>query len=291
MTIRTLKLGLAKWHKKSFDYERLVPEDDADHAPLRASSSPPIRREWRALLPDERKQFTDAVTCLSKVTSLWGLNGTLYDDFAILHEQIGSIYWDWTMDWMNLAGSSIWHNETGFGGDGDPSGPIVVGEGRCVIDGPFAQLRPVRYNHKYLKHCLSRGFRDTDPVGRPLGPWFGPESIGKLLRMPTYQEFEWEMENRLHNRMHRAVSGDFLSLAAANDPVFYLHHAQIDHLWWRWQQQDRAKRLYEYGGKQTSTSTKVEASVVDTLHYGGFIEDIPISKVMDTENGFLCYRY
>src|SRR5690348_1164334 len=50
--------------------------------------SPPIRREWRALLPDERKQFTDAVTCLSKVTSHWGLNGTLYDDFAILHEQI-----------------------------------------------------------------------------------------------------------------------------------------------------------------------------------------------------------
>lgn len=120
------------------------------------------------------------------------------------------------MDWMDLHSSSIWNNVTGFGGDGDPAGPIVVGEGRCVTDGPFSNLRPVRYNHTSLEHCLARGFRNEDAAGRPLNTWFGPESIGRLLRTPRYRDFEWDMENRLHNRMHRAVSGDFLSLTAAN---------------------------------------------------------------------------
>ncbi|WDK18396.1 hypothetical protein CGRA01v4_09681 [Colletotrichum graminicola] len=195
------------------------------------------------------------------------------------------------MDWMDLHGSSIWNNVTGFGGDGDPAGPIVVGEGRCVTDGPFSNLRPIRYNQTDLKHCLARGFRNVDAIGRPLNPWFGPGSIGRLLRTPGYRDFEWDMENRLHNRMHRAVSGDFLSLTAANDPVFYLHHAQIDHLWWRWQQEDKATRLYEYEGKHMFNSTDGTASLSDTLQYGGFAEDIPVSWVMDTEDGFLCYRY
>ncbi|OBR08534.1 Monooxygenase [Colletotrichum higginsianum IMI 349063] len=221
---------------------------------------PVVRREWRALTPDERTHFTDAVKCLSSVPSTRGLHGSLYDDFAFLHLQLGSRshasasflpwhryalvlweaalreqcgfkgsipYWDWTMDWMDLHSSSIWNNVTGFGGDGDPAGPIVVGEGRCVTDGPFSNLRPVRYNHTSLEHCLARGFRNEDAAGRPLNTWFGPESIGRLLRTPRYRDFEWDMENRLHNRMHRAVSGDFLSLTAANacDDISYYQTA------------------------------------------------------------------
>ncbi|CAI0648534.1 unnamed protein product, partial [Colletotrichum noveboracense] len=131
-------------------------------------------------------------------------------------EHTNGSYWDWTMDWMDLAASSIWNNETGFGGDGEPESPLVVGGGRCVTDGPFSHLRPIRYNRTYVEHCLARGFKTTDTSGRPLGPWFGPESIGKLMRSPSYREFEWEMENRLHNRIHRAVSGDFLAFADGN---------------------------------------------------------------------------
>lgn len=73
--------------------------------------------------------------------------------------------------------------------------------------------------------------------------------------------------------------------------MFYLHHAQIDHLWWRWQQENKADRLYEYEGKHMFNSTDGEASLSDMLHYGGFAEDIPVSLVMDTEGGRLCYRY
>lgn len=30
--------------------------------------------------------------------------------------------------------------------------------------------------------------------------------------------------------------------------LFFLHHANVDWLWWQWQQADPANRLYAYGG-------------------------------------------
>ena len=121
---------------------------------------------------------------------------------------------------MNLTSSSIWDSETGFGGDGNPNGEIIVGNGRCVIDGPFTELRPIMYNHTYVTHCLARGFRDVDQVGKPLGQSFAPESIGEIMRMPTYQTFTSAIERNLHNTMHMTVSGDFLALTAANGQSF-----------------------------------------------------------------------
>lgn len=117
---------------------------------------------------------------------------------------------------MNLANSSIWDASTGFGGDGDPNGNSTVGLGRCVIDGPFTELRPVRYNHTYISHCLSRGFRDGNETGRLPSTPFSPDSIGRLLLKQTYQEFVREVEYSVHNIMHQSIAGDFLALTAAN---------------------------------------------------------------------------
>lgn len=50
----------------------------------------PIRREWRMLTPEEKKNFTDSINCLSTIPSKLGLNGTVYDEFAALHSGIGS---------------------------------------------------------------------------------------------------------------------------------------------------------------------------------------------------------
>lgn len=120
------------------------------------------------------------------------------------------------MDWMNLANSSIWDSAEGFGGDGQAGGPVVVGEGRCVVDGPFADLKPIKYNHTYRQHCLSRGFRNDGILGLISGLPFRPEIIGEVRRKKTYVEFEEALEIHLHNTMHLGVSGDFLALTAAN---------------------------------------------------------------------------
>lgn len=120
------------------------------------------------------------------------------------------------MDWLDLANSSIWDGETGFGGDGDSNTPVTVGNGRCVTTGPFTDLRPVRYNHTYTAHCLSRGFRDGNQTGRlPAAP-FSPETVGALLRETTYTNFVQQVEYSVHNIMHQSIAGDFLALTAAN---------------------------------------------------------------------------
>lgn len=69
----------------------LIPfRSGASVASSRLCKEPPIRREWRSLTLSERTDFFQSVNCLSTKPSRWGLNGTLYDDFALLHGRIGS---------------------------------------------------------------------------------------------------------------------------------------------------------------------------------------------------------
>lgn len=117
---------------------------------------------------------------------------------------------------MNLKKSSIWHNTSGFGGDGSLDLPVTVGGGRCVTDGPFSNLRPILYNHTYIQHCLSRGFRDGETLGELPGQYYSPGSIGQILRESSYVDFIRSVEYYLHNTMHTSIGGDFLALTAAN---------------------------------------------------------------------------
>lgn len=120
------------------------------------------------------------------------------------------------MDWIDLANSSIWDSQTGFGGDGDVNTPITVGDGHCVTNGPFSGLRPIQYNHSRTVHCLSRGFRDGKDQGRLPSSTYSPESIGQILGADNYKTFVHELENSVHNIMHLSIGGDFMALTAAN---------------------------------------------------------------------------
>lgn len=135
---------------------------------------------------------------------------------ALLTHLMPSRYWDWSVDWMDLAKSSIWDSQTGMGGDGDPTGTMTVGEGRCVTDGPFAHLRPVIYNHTYVRHCLSRGFKHGNVTGSISGETYSPESIGDILREENFAEFTNKVERRLHNPLQESINGDFKATTAAN---------------------------------------------------------------------------
>jgi tyrosinase len=51
----------------------------------------PVKRvEFRTLDNVARKQYTDAVKCLTTKPSMLGLNTTLYDDFVYVHTQLNS---------------------------------------------------------------------------------------------------------------------------------------------------------------------------------------------------------
>lgn len=127
-----------------------------------------------------------------------------------------SRYWDWTLDWGDLAGSSIWDPVTGFGGDGEKNGEIQVGMGRCVVDGPFKDLRPIFYNGTYHPHCISRGFHDGGKQGVLRGFPCRPEAMGFVMRQDTFKTFVMTLEASVHNIIHDGISGDFTAFTASN---------------------------------------------------------------------------
>ena len=83
---------------------------------------------------------------------------------------------------------------------------------------------------------------------------------------------------------------DSLLTLVSPDPVFFLHHTQLDRLWWLWQQADIQKRRTEYLGKASRDSVHF-ASLEDSIPMGGLSTDIKVRDIMVTEMESLCYRY
>ena len=95
------------------------------------------------------------------------------------------------------------------------------------------------------------------------------------------------------------------------DPLFFLHHANLDRLWWQWQQRDLNLRLWGMGGRMPSEEAMKlnnftaiseltlkwdgDPSNVTTLNHilnmGGVVPNRTVSEVMDIRNQLLCYQY
>ncbi|KAF7919615.1 hypothetical protein EAE99_008467 [Botrytis elliptica] len=285
-------------------------------------SNPSTRREWRSFSAAEKVNYLDAVQCLRETPSRLHSDYSLYDDFPWVHTNIGNYshnaaafvawhryflhsyeralredchytgylsYWDWSLDWENIAHSPVWDNELGFGGNGNPNSEGIDsrGIGQCVVNGPFALLSVPFISSKHSRHCLSRSFNTTDSSeSLKLQPYM----LDQLMDTDDYEEFNLGLEDAAHASIPHMIRGDFSMFTAPYDPVFFLHHTQLDRLWWLWQQKDIQNRLYQYRGV-TAFKSPEQASVQDLLLMGKLIADIEVKDVLDTESGVLCYNY
>ncbi|MBW5486257.1 tyrosinase family protein [Streptomyces bambusae] len=156
-------------------------------------------------------------------------------------------YWDWTTDSSPV--SSLWAEDF-LGGTGRESD-------RKVTTGPFAYDT----GNWTIRVRTSEAAFLTRNLGRPHNP----------IKLPTAAELQWALDstvydagpwdstapdgfrNRLegwaaprserwrnHNKVHQWIGGHMTGGAAPNDPAFWLHHAFVDLLWDRWQQQHPA---------------------------------------------------
>ena len=71
------------------------------------------------------------------------------------------------------------------------------------------------------------------------------------------------------------------------DPVFFLHHAQVDRLWWSWQQRDLQTRLSLYEALEGDPAV----ALTDLLEMRGLTDNLAVQEVMDAAGGRLCYQY
>ncbi len=79
----------------------------------------------------------------------------------------------------------------------------------------------------------------------------------------------------------------------SSDPIFFVHHAQIDRIWWHWQQLQPQQRLEDYFGPNNINEPDAlfQASLQDTLAMMGLDSDRAVASVMDTRSRLLCYQY
>lgn len=79
------------------------------------------------------------------------------------------------------------------------------------------------------------------------------------------------------------------------DPLFMLHHAQIDHVWWTWQNLQPSHK-WSIGGPVYPNITGGTVDLDYLIDLAPFVgPGVQVSQLLDTVNknghGVLCYKY
>jgi tyrosinase len=77
----------------------------------------------------------------------------------------------------------------------------------------------------------------------------------------TYNAFEPLIESRPHNPVHNLIGGEMANMTSPRDPIFYLHHANIDRLWYAW---------VRSGGKRVPYTSNPYSSTSNSYWAGSF---------------------
>ncbi|KAL2912733.1 hypothetical protein HK105_207725 [Polyrhizophydium stewartii] len=274
------------------------------------------RKEWRALTTTERQNYINAVLCLKKLGSKLGKSvksQSRFDDFAYVHYRALNIahssahflpwhraylhvyeqtlraeckytgalpYWDWTIDSQAPEKSPIW-SSSAFGGDGSTSSTD-----RCVKTGPFASFKS-QFGRPF---CLSRTFSGN--LGST-SSFYTPEAIYFMLsELTTYDDFRRAVEEGPHNNVHGGIGGCMALIdMSANDPVFMLHHANIDRMWYIWQNM-HLDVWADYGGPNADDSEATQDDRINLFGIGPTDRNWTVAQVLDTlASTPLCYTY
>lgn len=241
-------------------------------------------------------------------------------------------YWDWTLDVLpptKFAQSPVFDATHGFGGNGPfvatppgtPPGLEVPGRtgGGCVPDGPFStmivHMGPAD-NVTGNPRCLHRDFSPTfaaeflnTSITRDT---LSQSDYGHLLRIV---EGETNFEHSgIHGGGHFGVGGEMgdmfnspsgtfrcsayghiISLYFGLDPIFYLHHANLDRVWWSWQKKNISARLKDISGPINILDFDNVLGGNVTLEFplslGVNAPNVTIEDVMNIQGDTMCYGY
>ncbi|KAK1704985.1 hypothetical protein BDP67DRAFT_570494 [Colletotrichum lupini] len=159
----------------------------------------------------------------------------------------------------------------------------------------------------YDEYCLSREFNQTAFT-------FANQSyVDECYVKETYNEANFCYVDSPHSCGHLATGGTMENQnASPGDPIFFLHHANLDRLWWDWQLANLSSRLTDMSGQLIPPTFIMEQNRWLTpsaayLDYDGdagndttlnhvlwMAEIIPnktIADVMDLRSELLCTEY
>ncbi|ETS86478.1 hypothetical protein PFICI_00306 [Pestalotiopsis fici W106-1] len=216
-------------------------------------------------------------------------------------------YWDWSIDAdaVNTINSPVFDAATGFGGDGKRTGSGVPGFERCVIDGPFANTNltlamgwPDMNTPGNRLHCFTREFNgglgndeNGDPIiGDMQAGAYNSKTMNTIYGFDTFAQMASMLEGLPHAQIHSIIFGDMGPATSPNEPLFFLHHANVDRAWAKWQGRN-ATRLADYTGFVDQDDT-IPASLTDAMPIMELGDTEPVVQdYMDIQAGPLCYTY
>lgn len=224
-------------------------------------------------------------------------------------------YWDWTLD-VNPAWkfpkSPVFHGVFGFGSNGPfiPANESDPGEvpgrtgGGCVEDGPFEKmtvrlgpLDDLSGNPRCLSRDLSPYFANRYLGINQLELTLSQSDFGHFTRVddggPSFDN------SGLHGGGHYGVGGTYGQMgdlyASPTDPIFFMHHANLDRVWWSWQIRDLEKRLTDISGPIYLMDYNNEKGGNATLDFplsvGVNADNVTVGDTMNIKGGAFCYDY
>jgi tyrosinase len=238
-----------------------------------------------------------------------------------------SPYWDWSKDAADFYGSSFWADNSstsGLGGWGDPARDYQV---------PLGGFSNLHLSYP-SPHILRRNFT--------LQPWFAiaalvPEfipdpsfmanvsftnkEVKKMVNGFTgdfkgFQKYFEAANFGAHANVHEIMGGDLGGQCpsdapanciggptfSVNEPLFFMHHAMVDKVWFDWQHKHPSNFWSFEGGsvqalENTTIYTKYPNGAPPALNLNtlmpadGMFPRMTIEQVMNTTGGHLCYVY
>ncbi|CAF3562928.1 unnamed protein product [Fusarium graminearum] len=234
----------------------------------------------------------------------------------------GVPYWDWTLDAAGpdndtsvFYDSPIFDNKHGFGGNGawvpgnfsnpEPGLPVNPpwdvpdrSGGGCIKKGPFTGLKSnlgPGNGTTYNPNCIRRDFAPLS-----FRDMSGPDAIKDGMRQKDFGFFDRVTESTFHSGGHWGVGGLYGTMTdkwqSPADPLFWVHHANVDRAWWSWQIRDLKKREKDVSGPLVNFDYANQAAGNVTLNHPIAIFETrqlkaKVKDVMHIRKGLLCYDY
>lgn len=160
--------------------------------------------------------------------------------------------------------------------DGSPPPALCSGPPHCAV---ATATDSTAFGDLDFEGSMGAGsFGGAPPPGSPPSPChFDVTSLGTI---PA----QGDLESHPHDVIHGQVGGVMgETTQSANDPIFYLHHTEIDHLWKRW--------LAQGGGQANPTSDSTWMNTSFTFYdETGNVVSLSVKDALDTVTQ-LDYRY
>jgi tyrosinase len=152
------------------------------------------------------------------------------------------------------------------------------------------------YNPRCLRRDVNSYF--TTQFIRPVDIANHINSTSDMLTFETSSQTDTAKAFCLHTSGHYTIwgdpGGDFY--VSPGEPVFWLHHGQVDRHWWIWQNQDPANRVQQYkGGTVFLAAVSPAGHITDVQNINvvapkGF-ELLESKSLVSSTGGPFCYVY